>query len=366
MGVLSGLRVVEMAGLGPAPFCAMLLADHGAEVVRVVRPRQSSPLPIAAHFDLLNRNRTTVELDLRQEEDREQLRRLIAGADALIEGFRPGVMEKLGFGPDEALALNPRLVFGRMTGWGQDGPWSQMAGHDLNYAGLSGAIAAMGSPDQPPMPPLNLVADFGGGAMMLAFGLLAALLEAQRSGQGQVVDAAMVDGSALLMSMMHGMRAGGAWSLNRADNLLDGGAPFYRCYATADGKFLAVCPLEPQFYGVMLKRLGLSDDPDFAAQYDRASWPRMGERLTALIASQSRAHWEEVFTGSDACVTPILDMDEAPAAPHNQARGSFVTVNGIPQAAPAPRFSRTPAAEPQAVAVGTDDIVDILTRWSKS
>jgi alpha-methylacyl-CoA racemase len=362
MGVLSGLRVVEMAGLGPAPFCAMLLADHGAEVVRVVRPGQSSPLPLPPQMDLLNRGRETVVLDLKTEADREVLRRLIGGADALIEGFRPGVMEKLGFGPDAVAQLNPKLVYGRMTGWGQTGPMAMRAGHDMNYGALSGAIAAIGEADRPPPPPLNLVADFGGGAMMLAFGLLAALLEAQRSGRGQVVDAAMVDGSALLMVMMQGMRAAGAWSLERGRNLLDGGTPFYACYATADGKFMAVCPIEPQFYAAMLELLGLTGDADFARQHDEATWPVMRARLTGIFAGETRAHWEAVFAGSDACVTPVLDMDEAAVAEHNVARGNFVTVDGVVQAAAAPKFSRTPAAVPGAVAEAVE-VGAVLARW---
>jgi alpha-methylacyl-CoA racemase len=363
MGALTGLRVVEMAGLGPAPFCAMLLADHGAEVVRIARPSQATTLGLPAQCDLMNRNRETLVLDLKTEPHRAALRQLLQGADALIEGFRPGVMEKLGFGPKEAAALNPRLVYGRMTGWGQTGPMAHSAGHDLNYAALSGAIAAMGTPGLPPPPPLNLVADMGGGAMMLAFGLLAALLEAKTLGQGQVVDAAMVDGSALLLMMLQGMRAGGDWSLERGANLLDGGTPYYACYETADGKYMAVCPLEPQFYALLLERLGLTSDPDFAARDDQTSWPRMRARLTEIFRAQPRAHWQALFADSDACVTPVLDMDEAPHDPHNQARGNFLAVEGIMQAAPAPRFSRTRAHQPRPPSLTPASLGAILARW---
>jgi alpha-methylacyl-CoA racemase len=362
-GVLSGLKVVEMAGLGPAPFCAMLLADHGAEVIRIARPGQTSPLPLPPERDVLNRGRETLTLDLKTDPDRATLRALIAHADALIEGFRPGTMEKLGFGPEIAAALNPRLVYGRMTGWGQSGPLALRAGHDLNYAALSGAIAAIGDPSLPPPPPLNLVADFGGGAMFLAFGLLAAVLEAQRSGQDQVVDAAMVDGSALLMSLMHSMRAAGAWSLARGANLLDGGTPFYACYATSDGKYLAVCPLEPQFYAALLDRLDLKDDPAFARQYDPATWPAMRARLTTIFAARARADWEALFEGSDACVTPVLDMAEAPAHAHNAARKNFVDIAGISQSAPAPRFSRSAALPPAPITTTQASAEKILARW---
>ncbi|OYV25812.1 MAG: hypothetical protein B7X08_04205 [Acidocella sp. 20-63-7] len=272
-------------------------------------------------------------------------------------------MEKLGFGPEAAAALNPRLVYGRMTGWGQSGPLSQRAGHDLNYAALSGVIAAIGDPSLPPPPPLNLVADFGGGAMFLAFGLLAAMLEAQRSGQGQVVDAAMVDGSALLMSLMHSLYAADAWSLERSANLLDGGTPFYACYATLDDKYLVVCPLEPQFYAALLDRLGLKDDPAFARQYDKSTWPAMRARLTTIFAARPRADWETLFEGSDACVTPVLNMAEAPAHAHNAARKNFVDVEGITQSAPAPRFSRSAAPPPSPVLVTPASAEKILARW---
>jgi alpha-methylacyl-CoA racemase len=339
-----------MAGIGPAPFCAMLLADLGAEVLRVLRPGYRSPLPSGARFDILARGRPVLALDIKgKAEDRDVLWRLIGRAEVLIEGFRPGAMERLGFGPDEVLARFPRLVYGRMTGWGQEGPLAPAAGHDLNYAALSGAIAAMGSADRPPLPPLNLVADFGGGGMLLAFGLLAALLEARSSGRGQVVDAAMVDGAALLMAMTYGLRAAGAWRDAREDNLLDGGAPFYRCYETADGKHVAVAALEPAFYALLLKKLGLTGDPLFADQQDRQAWPAMGERLTALFKSRPRDHWSALLEGSDACFAPVLGLDEAPEHPHNRAREVFRQLEGVVQPAPAPRFSRTPAGPPGAV-----------------
>lgn len=363
MGVLNGLRVVEMAGLGPAPFCAMMLADHGAEVVRIIRPGQSSVLAIDPRFDLLNRGRVNVVLDLKQAQDRAYLQALLTGADALIEGFRPGVMEKLGFGPDAVAVFNPKLVYGRMTGWGQTGPLAQTAGHDLNYAALSGALAAIGPADRPPPPPLNLVADFGGGAMLLAFGLLAALLEAQRSGQGQVVDAAMVDGCAVLMTMMQGLRAGGAWSTTRNANLVDGGTPFYACYETFDGKYISVASLEPQFYAALLLHLGLTKDADFARQYDRTTWPNMRARLTDIFAGHPRDYWTALFDSSDACVAPVLNLDEAPLADHNQSRGNFTEIDGIPQSAPAPRFSRTPAQFPGLVHVSTVAIKDVISGW---
>jgi alpha-methylacyl-CoA racemase len=366
MGVLSGLRVVEMAGLGPAPFCAMMLADHGAEVIRIIRPGQSSVLAIDPRFDLLNRGRASVQLDLKQPQDRSHLQNLLAGADALIEGFRPGVMEKLGFGPEAVAALNPKLVYGRMTGWGQTGPLAQTAGHDLNYAALSGALAAIGPADRPPPPPLNLVADFGGGAMLLAFGLLAALLEAQRSGHGQVVDAAMVDGCAMLMTMMQGLRAAGAWSTTRNANLVDGGTPFYACYETSDGKYIAVASLEPQFYAALLARLGLTLDAGFARQYDRTTWPNMRARLADIFAAHTRDYWTGLFDGSDACVAPVLNIDEAPLAGHNHSRRNFTEIDGITQSAPAPKFSRSTASAPGPVQVDTVSIEDILIRWRVS
>ncbi len=345
-GALAGLKVVEMAGLGPAPFCAMMLADHGAEVIRIERPAKGTDaVNLPPRFDVLARGRPSIAIDLKHPAGVAAVLQLAASAEVLIEGFRPGVMERLGLGPQECLARNPRLVYGRMTGWGQHGPLAQAAGHDLNYIALAGALHAIGPAQGPPTVPLNYLGDFGGGAMMLAFGLLAAVIEARSSGQGQVVDAAMTDGTALLSSMIHGMRAAGAWSNRRADNLLDGAAPFYRCYLCADGKAIAVGALEPAFYRVLLQRCGI-DEAQAPAQYDRAGWPAMDRKLEALFATRNRDHWCALLEGTDACFAPVLDWDEAPHHPHNAARGTFTTVDGVLQAAPAPRLDRTPAAAP--------------------
>ncbi|GAP38842.1 CaiB/BaiF CoA transferase family protein [Piscinibacter sakaiensis] len=341
-GPLAGLRVVELAGLGPAPFCAMLLADLGAEVLRVLRP---GTRPDEDPTDL-GRNRSNLVVDLRRPEGVALVLDLVAGAEALIEGFRPGVTERLGLGPEACLARQPALVYGRMTGWGQHGPLAQAAGHDLNYIAISGVLHAVGEAARP-VPPLNLVGDFGGGGLLLAFGLVCALLEARRSGQGQVVDAAMTDGAALLSAMMFNFKAAGRWSNRRADNLLDGGAPFYGTYACADGRFVAIGPLEPAFWAEFRRRCGLDGDPLFDRPHERSRWPAMRARLEALFASRSRDDWCALLEGSDACVAPVLDWDEAVAHPHNRARGTHVEVGGHLQPAPAPRFSRTPAAQPQ-------------------
>lgn len=343
---LAGLTIVEMAGIGPAPFCGMMLADHGARVIRVVRPGHRSPLPVSEPFDVLNRGRETVELNVRTEEGRSALWDLLAAADGLIEGFRPGVMERLGLGPASVLSRHPHMVYGRMTGWGQSGPMAAMAGHDMNYAGLTGAIHAIGDADRPPPPPLNLIADFGGGGMMLAFGMVGGLLAAGRTGRGCVVDAAMSDGTALLMGLIQGLHGAGQWSSRRGANVLDGGAPFYATYRCADGRFVAVCPLEPPFFAVFLERLGLTDDADFARQYDQATWPRMRERLSALFQTRPRDAWAALFDGSDACVTPVLTLEEAPAHPHNRARETYRARAGALQPAPAPRFSEVETASP--------------------
>jgi len=341
-GPLEGLKVVEFAGLGPAPFCAMLLADLGADVMRVARPGVS-PGP----FDVTCRSRATVNVDLRSPGATEMLLQAIGRADALIEGFRPGVMERLGLGPQPCLARNPRLVYGRMTGWGQSGPLAHAAGHDINYIALSGALNAIGRSGESPVPPLNLVGDYGGGAMMLAFGLLAALREAERSGQGQVVDAAMTDGSALLCAGMFGGRAAGRVSTQRGDNLVDGAAHFYDTYACADGKYVAVGAIEPQFYALLREACGI-EDPLFDDQMDRARWPLLKLRLADVFKTRTRAQWCALLEGTDACFAPVLDWDEAPEHPHNRARETFVTLEGVVQPAPAPRFSRTPAARPTA------------------
>src|SRR5262245_7807180 len=342
MGPLAGYRIVEMAGIGPAPFAAMLLADMGAEVIRVDRCEAADlGLPgREAKFDVLYRGRRSVAVDVKAEAGRDVVKRLAAKADAIIEGFRPGVMERLGLGPDALLGLNPRLVFGRMTGFGQDGPLANAAGHDIDYIALAGVLHAIGRKGEAPVPPLNLVGDFGGGGMLLAFGVVCALLEAQRSGKGQVVDAAMVDGSATLMALMFGLFAQGTWKDERGVNVLDTGAPWYDTYRTKDGKWLAVGAIETRFYKAFVERLGLSL-ADLPRQHDRSGWPDLRRRFAEAITARTRDEWERVFEGSDACVAPVLALSEAAQHPHNKARGTFVTRDGVQQPAPAPRFSRT-------------------------
>lgn len=352
-GPLSGLKVVEFAGIGPGPFCAMVLADLGADLVRIARPGTK---PDAR--DVTTRSRRTVAMDLRAEGAAEQVLALVASADCIIEGFRPGVMEKLGLGPKDCLAANPRLVYGRMTGWGQHGPLSHAAGHDINYIAITGALHAIGRADDTPPPPLNLVGDFGGGGMLLAVGLLAALHEASRSGRGQVVDAAMTDGSALLSAFLYGMKATGQWSNQRGENLLDGGAHFYDTYACADGKYIAIGAIEPQFYAELRERCGI-DDPLFDGQMDPARWPLLKLRIADVFRTRTRDEWCEVLEGTDACFAPVLDWDEAPLHPHNAARGTYVSPDGVLQPAPAPRFSRTANDMPRASeAVSLDEALE--------
>jgi alpha-methylacyl-CoA racemase len=369
MGPLKGLRVLEIAGIGPAPFAAMMLADMGAEVVRIDRrdnPDLGLPGEIDAKYQILNRGRRSLALDLKSPQGRKAVEQLIPKAHALIEGFRPGVMERLGLGPDHCLKLNPKLVYGRMTGYGQAGtPMAARAGHDINYIALAGVLHGIGSADRPPQPPLNLVGDFGGGGMVLAFGVMAALWEAQRSGKGQVVDAAMVDGAATLMGMMYGLHSGGQWQDTRAANALDGGAPWYATYTTKDGKYLAVGAIEGRFYEELISKLDLAE-AGLPEQHDQSRWPELRSALAARIASRTRADWEEVFAASDACVTPVLSMAEAPAHPHNVARKSFYTVDGVTQPAPTPRFSRT-APEPVAAPgpIGADG-KKVLADWGFS
>ncbi|MDR2156008.1 MAG: CoA transferase [Burkholderiaceae bacterium] len=349
-GPLSGVKVVEIAALGPAPFCAMVLADLGATVLRIARPGHADAP--GSHQAVLNRGRETLTLNLKSAADRDAALTAIAHADALIEGFRPGVMERLGLGPQDCMARNPRLVYGRITGWGQHGPLAQTAGHDINYIALSGALGAMVS-ESSQLVPLNLVGDFGGGAMLLAVGVLSALLEARSSGKGQVVDAAMTDGSALLMAMVYGLRASGEWPGAPGHNTLDGGAPFYGTYLCADGRRIAIGAIEPAFYAQLLSIAGI-DDPDFNEPWDRERWPRLKNKLAAVFISRSRDEWSRLFEGTDACVTPVLDMDEAPTHRHNVARGTFIDIDRVVQPAPAPRFSRTAprvhAAGPQTLA----------------
>jgi alpha-methylacyl-CoA racemase len=346
MGPLAGIRIVEITGVGPAPMAAMLLADLGATVLRVDRMESSGlGIELEARFELLHRSRKVIAVDLKKPEGAALVLRLAAAADAFIEGFRPGVAERLGIGPEPCLQRNPRLVYGRMTGWGQEGPLAAAAGHDLNYIALVGALHAIGRAGQKPTPPLNLAADFGGGALYLAFGMVCALLEAQRSGKGQVVDAAMIDGAASLMTLFYGLRAAGEMSLNRGENLLDSGAFFYETYECADGKFVALAPIEGKFLAELYRRLDL-DPSEFPAQYDRAQWPATKAKLAAVFRTRTRAEWCARLEGSDACFAPVLSLDEAPEHPHHRARGTFIDVAGIVQPAPAPRFSRTPAGIP--------------------
>lgn len=340
-GPLEGLKVIEMAGLGPAPFCAMLFADMGAQVVRIERPGGAAKLDPC---EVTARGRPALELDLRDPQGVQTVLHMLDTADVLIEGFRPGVMERLGLGPDVCLARRPALVYGRMTGWGQHGPLAKAAGHDINYLALTGALHGIGLKDAPPVPPLNLVADFGGGAMMLAFGVMAALFESRRSGQGQVVDAAMTDGAALLSAMTYGFRARGQWSLQRQDNMLDGGAHYYGTYACADGRYVAIGPIEPQFYALLMDLCGIEDAELRTLQDERARWPEFRQRLASVFLTRTRDQWCELLEGTDACFAPVLDWDEAPRHPHNVARQSFVEIDGVVQPAAAPRMSRTPGA----------------------
>ncbi|NWG53353.1 MAG: CoA transferase [Hydrogenophilaceae bacterium] len=367
-GPLAGLKIVEFAGIGPGPFCAMLLSDMGADVVRIDRvsgARGGTPKGPNV-FDVTSRGRRSIALDLKKPEDVETALKLMSKADALIEGFRPGVMERLGLGPDVALARNPKLVYGRMTGWGQFGALANAAGHDLNYVALTGALHAMGRRDDSPAPPLNLVGDFGGGALYLAMGICAALVEAGRSGKGQVIDCAMTDGVISLASMFFGMRAAGIWTDDRDSNLLDGGAHFYDTYECKDGKWVSIGSIEPQFYALLLEKTGLTDDPDFAAQMDRSKWPALSAKLAAVLKTKTRDEWCAIMEGSDVCFAPVLSWSEAMAHPHNVERKAFVEIEGVKQPAPAPRFSRTPsAAQGPAPIVGQHN-AEILRDWGVS
>ncbi|XVV17294.1 CaiB/BaiF CoA transferase family protein [Actinoplanes sp. CA-131856] len=354
-GPLDGIRVVELAGLAPGPFGCMVLADLGADVVRVDRPGGQFP-PLGP----LGRGRRTVELDLKTPDGVAELLRLTEHADVFVEGFRPGVAERLGFGPERLAEINDRLVYCRMTGWGQDGPLAARAGHDIDYIAIAGALEPLGRAGERPHAPINLVGDFAGGGMLLAVGVLAALLERSHSGRGQVVDAAMVDGSALLMTFVHGMAAIGQWGPARGENLLDGGAPFYDTYETSDGGFMAVGALEPPFYQALLDGLGLST-ADLPHQYDKSGWPVLRSRFAAAFASKSRDEWTTTFAGSDACVAPVLSPFEAPDHPHNAERATFITVDGVRQPAPAPRFSRTATKSPTPETAVT--VPDVLAGW---
>jgi alpha-methylacyl-CoA racemase len=368
-GPLHGVTVIELAGIGPGPFAGMMLADMGAEVIRIDRmppPGGGSALEALMRNDsVVDRGRRSIALNMKDPRAVETVLRLVDKADILIEGFRPGVTEKLGVGPKDCLARNPKLVYGRMTGWGQTGPLAQAAGHDLNYIALSGAVHAMGPADRPPAVPLNLVGDYGGGGMLLALGVVAALYEAQRSGQGQVVDAAITDGAAVLMAAQYGLQAKGFWHEERASNFLDGSAHFYGNYLCADGRYLSVGAIEPQFYRLLLEKCGITD-AHFARQWERAEWPALREKLAALFLQKSRDAWCELLEGSDACVAPVLSMAEAPAHPHNRARGTFVAQGGAVQPAPAPRFDRTPSELPAAAPAIGRDSRDILRSLGRS
>jgi alpha-methylacyl-CoA racemase len=358
MGPLNGTRVIEISGIGPGPFAAMVLGDMGANVIRVARP--GGGMFGSGPTDFLNRSKRCVCVDLKKPGGVDVVLRLVDGADALVEGFRPGVTEKLGIGPDACLSRNPRLVYGRMTGWGQEGPLAQEAGHDINYISLTGALHAMGRAGEKPAIPLNLVGDFGGGGLMLAFGVVCALLEARGSGKGQVVDAAMVDGASLLLTSLYGAQQVGWWTPERGTNLLDSGAPFYEVYETSDGGYVSVGSLEPQFYASLIERLDLAGD-DLPGQMDREQWPAFKERLTAIFKTRTRDEWCDIFEGSDACFAPVLSMAEAHEHPHNAARGTFVEANGARQPRPAPRFSRTDAEignAPGKIGEHTDEVLD--------
>jgi alpha-methylacyl-CoA racemase len=356
-GPLAGIRVVELAGLGPAPFCVMLLADMGAEVLRVAPPDRDSSFPVPEALDPMWRGRSNLSLAIKRPEDSARVLAILARADVLIEGFRPGVIERLGLAPEVCLRANPRLVIGRMTGWGQTGPLAHAPGHDPNYLALSGALHAIGYPHLPPCPPLNLVADFGGGALFLAMGVLAALLHARSSGRGQIVDAAMLDGATSLMGMIYTLHNHGFWRDERGANLLDGGAPFGSTYETADGKYVAVCALEPRFYRALLQALEL-DASSLPAQHDRSGWPELRSRFAAAFKSKTRDEWAQLLEASDACVTPVLSLSEAPEHPHNRARGVFVGEQPTPAAAP--RFSATPTAH---APPSGPSALELLARW---
>lgn len=342
MGPLAGYKIIEIAGIGASPFGAMMLADMGAEVLRIERPAgTATPGMMDPAKDLLNRGRRSVALDLKKKEAVSCVLELVTRADALIEGFRPGVMERLGLGPKDCAQANPRLVYGRLTGWGQEGPLATTAGHDIDYIALSGALHGFGRKGEAPVPPINTVGDFGGGGLLLAYGVVCALLEAGKSGQGQVVDAGMLDGAALFTTMMHGMMAQGLWRDTRGENLIDTGAHFYEVYETKDGKFLAVGAIEPQFYAALLQGLGLEKESALKDQWDTGKWPDLKVIIAARIKEKTRDDWAEIFSGKDACVAPVLAMREAPGHPHNKARATFIEQGGIMQPAPAPRFSRS-------------------------
>ena len=362
MGPLAGIRIVEMAGIGPGPFCAMMLSDMGAEVIRIDRLSHKG----AGHTaNVLNRGRKSIALDLKKPAAVAAALRLIDSADGLLEGFRPGVMERLGLGPDICLDRNPGLVYGRMTGWGQTGPLAHTAGHDINYISIGGALGAMGYSDRPPAPPLNLVGDFGGGAMYLLTGMLAALVEKGKSGQGQVIDAAMTDGTASLLSPFYGLMAMNMWTTDRYSNKLDGGAHYYGSYECSDGKYISIGSIEPQFYSLLLQKCGITDAA-FLAQQDQSQWPELRKKLTDLFKTKTQTAWCDLMEGTDVCFAPVLNLKEAPAHPHNQARETFIDIDGVTQPAPAPRFSRTQGQVQSPAAIAGEHTESILQDWGFS
>ncbi|NQZ98122.1 MAG: CoA transferase [Myxococcales bacterium] len=363
MGPLKGFTILEFAGIGPGPFAAMVLADLGAEVIRIDRTEAvRNVVGGSVSKDIMNRGRRSLAVDLKSPEGLETVLKLVEQADGLIEGFRPGVMERLGLGPQVCLGRNTKLVFGRMTGWGQDGPLAKAAGHDINYIALAGALDPIGRKGQAPVPPLNLVGDFGGGGMLLVVGMLAALLEAGKSGEGQVVDAAMVDGAALLMTFFFGLREMGAWHEERGTNILDTGAHFYDAYETSDGLYVSLGSIEPQFYSELIKLAGLEGE-DLPGQMSRDDWPMMKERIEKIMKTKTRAEWCEIMEGTDVCFAPVLTMTEAPEHPHNKSRGTFVEHGGVLQPGPAPRFSRTPGAIERAASMPGQHTDDVLARF---
>jgi alpha-methylacyl-CoA racemase len=363
MGVLSGYRVIELAGIGPGPMCAMLLSDMGADVLRIDRAADAGlGIAMDPKYSLLNRGRRSVAFDLKRPEAIEAVLKLVEKADALIEGYRPGVTERLGLGPDDCLKRNPRVIYGRMTGWGQEGPLAHAAGHDINYIALSGALHSIGRKGEAPVPPLNLVGDFGGGALYLALGVVAGLLEAQKSGKGQVVDAAMVDGAASLMTAIYGMHGSGFWNNERGDNILDTGAHYYDVYETEDGKYVAIGSIEAKFYAELLRLSGLQGE-ELPHQQDRKSWPKMKERLKTLFRTKSRDEWCKIMEGSDICFAPVLSMEEAPKHPHMKHRGTFIEEGGVTQPGPAPRFSRTPSKIQRPPAKPGEHTEEALRDW---
>jgi len=362
MGPLAGVKIIEFAGIGPGPMCAMLLADLGADIVRVDR---IAPEPVKFRSNILNRNRPSISLDLKHPDGKEAALKLVEGADALIEGFRPGVMERLGLGPDDCLARNPKIVYGRMTGWGQEGPLAMAAGHDINYIALTGALHSIGPKDGPPSPPLNVIGDFGGGALYLALGVVSAVLNARQTGKGQVLDVAMVDGAASLITAAYGLRSIGVWKDQRGSNTLDGGAYYYGAYETKDGKYISIASIEPQFHAELVERLGLKKE-ELPAQLDRDQWPAMRARLEALFRTRTRDEWCKVLEGTDVCFGPVLTLGEAPEHPHNKARNAFIEIDGVVQPGPAPRFSGTPLEIRMGPPEPGANTADTLAAWGFS